>query len=442
MLWCGGQSNTAGGLLHDCTVEELEFAAGGGGNAVAGDDDADKVGGVGGGELDELRRGGPWGLCAKGVGGLGEGELLSGDAGDEATTTDLAAGFEAAEDGSEVAPLGGIGLAGEEVAEEDAVAGKEHARGGLHGGVVEVGALDAGFGGVGGGIFGVRGYGSIGAEEGPATSGGSGGGAASGGGGGWFDGGGLAFGIHESAELVEAIGGGEAGGGELPERVLGLLFGEGEVALEVGGEAGTAAVELGADLEGFGAEGLGEVLLVDAGVGEGPGEPIGGVAEVESDRRGVSGDDAAGCGAGAGRPGGVGGDAAPADRAREAEVVEPGGGVDGDACGEQGALPLDGGGFETFELREGVEEPVFAGELGVGREVLPAEEPAHVGGGGDGLDAFAEGGEGEAVDALEESAVAPLDVVIGGDGGGFEVASHNEALHLGGQEGGAEGGGV
>ena len=48
------------------------------------------------------------------------------------------------------------------------------------------------------------------------------------------------------------------------------------------------------------------------------------------------------------RPGGVWGDAAPGQDAGEAEVVEPLGLVVGDAGGEEGALPLDGGGFEAF----------------------------------------------------------------------------------------------
>ena len=45
-------------------------------------------------------------------------------------------------------------------------------------------------------------------------------------------------------------------------------------------------------------------------------------------------------------------------------------------------------------------------------EVLPLEEPAHVDGGGDGLDLLAEGGDGAAVDALQDAAFAPLDVVV------------------------------
>ena len=68
----------------------------------------------------------------------------------------------------------------------------------------------------------------------------------------------------------------------------------------------------------------------------------------------------------------MGGDAAPADGSGEAEGVEPAGIVVGDAGGEEGALPLDGGGFEAFELAEGFEDAFFAGELGLRGEMLPA----------------------------------------------------------------------
>ncbi len=90
----------------------------------------------------------------------------------------------------------------------------------------------------------------------------------------------------------------------------------------------------------------------------------------------------------------MGGDAAPGYDAGEAEVVEPLGLVVGYAVREQGALPLDGGGFEAFQLLDGGEDGFFAGELGVGGEVVPVEEPAHEEGGRDGLDLLAERAEG------------------------------------------------
>jgi len=138
----------------------------------------------------------------------------------------------------------------------------------------------------------------------------------------------------------------------------------------------------------------------------------------------------------------MGGDAAPAYGAGEAEGVEPAGVVVGDAGGEKGALPLDGGGLEAFELLEGVEEAFFAGELGLGGEVLPVEEPAHVDGRSDGFDLFTEGLEGATVDALEDAALAPLCLVWLFCCGIFEGAAEGEALHLHGEEGLMEGGWV
>ena len=86
--------------------------------------------------------------------------------------------------------------------------------------------------------------------------------------------------------------------------------------------------------------------------------------------------------------------------------------VVGDACGEQSTLPLDGRRLEAFELVEDLKHAVFAGELRLGREVLPAEQPAHVDGGSDRLDLLAQGGEGEAMDALQDAALAPFDVMV------------------------------
>lgn len=145
------------------------------------------------------------------------------------------------------------------------------------------------------------------------------------------------------------------------------------------------------------------------------------------------------------------GDAAPSNGAGEAESVQVGGVVVGDACGEERAFPLDGGGLEAFELGEGVEDAFFAGELRLdsvqGREVLPTQEPTEIDGGGDGLDLLAEYAEGEAVDALEKAAVAPFDVVIGVWDGGvgrgmLEGAAEDEPLHLDGEEGVVDGAGI
>jgi hypothetical protein len=194
--------------------------------------------------------------------------------------------------------------------------------------------------------------------------------------------------------------------------VLGLLAGEVEDALDVVGEARSALLEQGAELQGFGAQGCGEFFFFDALLGESVGEPVGGVADVEGDGGGVGGDHAAGGGTVSRGPGGVGGDAAPAYGSGEAEGVEPAGVVVCDAAGKEGALPLDGWGFKTFELVESFKDTFFAGELGLRGEVLPVEEPAHVDDWSDGLDLLAEGGDGAAVDALEDAAFTPLYVVV------------------------------
>ncbi len=94
-------------------------------------------------------------------------------------------------------PSGGVGLAGEEVAEEDAVAGEEYAGGGLECGIGAAGLLDCGGGGV-----------DLFAEERPAAGGAAGGTLA-----GSLGSGGFAAGVHHGSELVEAVGGGEACGG-------------------------------------------------------------------------------------------------------------------------------------------------------------------------------------------------------------------------------------
>jgi len=65
---------------------------------------------------------------------FGEGELLAEGSADEAAAADFSTGFETAEDGQEVAPLGGIGFAGEEFAEEDSVTAEEDAGVGVEGG--------------------------------------------------------------------------------------------------------------------------------------------------------------------------------------------------------------------------------------------------------------------------------------------------------------------
>ena len=112
-----------------------------GGDAVAGDDDAGEVHGIGSGYRDD--GGAVAGASgAEGLDGFGQSVLFAAEAGEEAPAADLAAGFETAEDVEEVAPSGGVGLAGEKVAEEDAVTGEELAGEGFESGVGAAGLLD------------------------------------------------------------------------------------------------------------------------------------------------------------------------------------------------------------------------------------------------------------------------------------------------------------
>jgi hypothetical protein len=128
-------------------VEVEELFAGDGGDTVAGNDDAGEIHGVGGGDRDD---GGTVAAAggAKGFDGFGESVLFAAEAGEEAAAADLAACFEAAEDVEEVAPFGGVGFAGEEVAEEDAVTGEELTGEGFQGRVGAAGLFDCGWGSV------------------------------------------------------------------------------------------------------------------------------------------------------------------------------------------------------------------------------------------------------------------------------------------------------
>jgi hypothetical protein len=111
------------------------------GDTVARDDDAGEVHGVGGRDGDD-------GGAVAGAGGserlhgFGKSVLLAAETGDETAAANLAAGFETAEDVEEVAPFGGVGFAGEEVTEEDAVTGEELAGEGLESGVGAAGLFD------------------------------------------------------------------------------------------------------------------------------------------------------------------------------------------------------------------------------------------------------------------------------------------------------------
>ncbi len=65
--------------------------------------------------------------------GVRQCELFAGHAADEAAAADFASGFEAAVDAGQLAPGGGVRFAGEEAAEDDAVAFEERSGLGFYG---------------------------------------------------------------------------------------------------------------------------------------------------------------------------------------------------------------------------------------------------------------------------------------------------------------------
>ena len=139
MYELGGSAVISAGAAHfrdEVATAELYGAAGGGGWAVARDDDADEVGRIGSGRhcaavdwVVEIRC---FAGFAQGFDGLRQRELFALEAGDEAAAAHDAAGFEAAEHAEQLAPAGHGGFALHEIAEDDAVAPEEDESGGFY----------------------------------------------------------------------------------------------------------------------------------------------------------------------------------------------------------------------------------------------------------------------------------------------------------------------
>ncbi len=73
--------------------------------------------------------------------------MFTGEAGDEAAAADLTASLKTPEDVEKVAPFGGVGFAGEEVAEEDSITVEELASEGLKRSVGAARFFNRGWGG-------------------------------------------------------------------------------------------------------------------------------------------------------------------------------------------------------------------------------------------------------------------------------------------------------
>ena len=363
------------------------------------EDDADEVAGVDGAEVDALAALLAAADGAERLDGLRQGVLLADEAGHEAAAAHLAARLQASQRPQDVAPGHGDALAGQEVAEDDAVAGQQDLGGPL------------------GQILGVEVGGGV-ADDGPAPGGAGPGEAAAG----------VARTPATPSRARAALA------GQMSQALVAVGVDEppgDEVAqgrLHFGGEAAAAVddlveeerpavaqqVEHGAGRARHGLAGSGLVGRVGrGGGGRGPQEGEVG-AQAQAD-----GHDARRAGGQAGVPARLAGaEAAPGEGAVEAQLVEPGGVVVGQARGQQVALPGNGRGLEALQPLDDGAQPLLAAQAGVGRAVLPAQQEAHEVARADGLDLLAQEVEGVAMDARQETAVAEFVGAVGRRAGG------------------------
>ncbi len=101
----------------------------------------------------------------------------------------------------------------------------------------------------------------------------------------------------------------------------------------------------------------------------------------------------------------------PADGAGQAELVEPGGIVVGDAPGENLPLPGIGGNFESLQLPQHIQRGAFARHLRCWRDMLPAQQPAHELRRRDRLNLLAQRGDGQPVNPRQQAPLAPFVLV-------------------------------
>ena len=175
-----------------------------------------------------------------------------------------------------------------------------------------------------------------------------------------------------------------------------------ETALAAGGGVPTSrTITAGAGLTGGGSLAADRTLDVAAGRRQGPAEVR---PRAEGQGRGPrrTGDRIV-------RDGGLGeSETRPRQLAREAELVEPGGTVVGDARRQHPLLPSPRRALVPAELLQHREHAPAAHALGAGRHVLPAQQEAEELLGGGGLDLAPQTLRGVAVDARQEAALAEL----------------------------------
>ncbi len=136
--------------------------------------------------------------------------------------------------------------------------------------------------------------------------------------------------------------------------------------------------------------------------------PVRVFADEKCKRRDAGGNDAANGSVVLAQRGRMRREAAPADRAGEAELIENVRIVVRDAARENLLFPGSCRRFESLQLLQRFERAALAEQARLRRDVLPAEQPAHELRGSHGLNLFAQRSQREAVNAREQAAVAPF----------------------------------
>src|SRR5580698_5813375 len=118
-------------FLNCDPVTKADNLARDGGYAFARHENADEVQRIGGGKRDSFLRGWQLASCTQRFDGDWQSKLFADESVHKAAAANLAAVFDPATGNLQLPPLGQIGFAGEQVAEDDSVTFQEHPAGGL-----------------------------------------------------------------------------------------------------------------------------------------------------------------------------------------------------------------------------------------------------------------------------------------------------------------------
>ena len=103
--------------------------------------------------------------------------------------------------------------------------------------------------------------------------------------------------------------------------------------------------------------------------------------------------------------------AAPSDRACQAQLIEVRGIVIGDSARQHKPLPRAGGNLKPLQLADDFERAMLTPHLRTGSDVLPAQQPVHELRRGDRRDLLAQRRDGQPMNASQQTALAPLGFV-------------------------------